>query len=123
MMTNDIFDIIYDAEQNAKDFGFYWSDIRQLLDQIHSECDEIQAAWNNNDIENLDEEIGDLIHAAICLSIFCRINPRESTLKAHEKFKRRFNNVVHLAHAEGQDSLKGSSFDILMDFWRRAKKL
>lgn len=54
----------------AKEFGFYWENFSQLIEQIQSECVEIQEAWDKKDIDHLQEEVGDLIQAAISLSIF-----------------------------------------------------
>lgn len=41
---NSIFKKIEEQEKESKDFGFYWENIDQLLEQILSECAEIKDA-------------------------------------------------------------------------------
>lgn len=105
----------------AKEFGFYWENFPQLIEQIKNECMEIQEAWDEEDIDHLQEEIGDLIQAAISLAVFCELDPRETLLKSIEKFQRRYDVVVQLARSEGHDNLHKQSFETLMDYWKRAK--
>ena len=105
----------------AKEFGFYWENFSQLIEQVQNECTEIQEAWDKKDIDHLQEEVGDLIQAAISLAVFCELDPRETLLKSIEKFQRRYDVVVQLARSEGHESLHNQSFEILMDYWKRAK--
>ena len=105
----------------AKEFGFYWENFHQLMEQIQNECMEIQEAWDKEDIDHLQEEIGDLIQAAISLAVFCKLDPRETLSKSIEKFQRRYDAVVQLARSEGHDNLLKQSFELLMDYWKRAK--
>ncbi|MDP1879508.1 MAG: MazG nucleotide pyrophosphohydrolase domain-containing protein [Parachlamydiaceae bacterium] len=108
-------------ELEAKEFGFYWENFQQLMDQINSECDEIQEAWVNENLLHLQEEIGDLIQAAISLAVFCKLDPHETLQKSIEKFQKRYDTVVLLAQNEGYKNLHKQSFDKLMDFWNQAK--
>lgn len=105
----------------AKKFGFYWENLSQLIEQVQNECIEIQEAWDKEDVAHLQEEVGDLIQAAISLAIFCKLDPRETLLRSIEKFQRRYDVVVQLARSEGHDNLHQQPFEILMDYWERAK--
>lgn len=105
----------------AKEFGFYWESFSQLIEQVQNECIEIQEAWDKKDIDHLQEEVGDLIQAAISLAVFCKLDPHETLLKSIEKFQRRYDVVVQLARSEGYENLHKQSFEILMDYWKRAK--
>lgn len=108
-------------ELEAQKFGFYWENFHQLIEQIQSECIEIQEAWDKENSLHLQEEIGDLIHAAISLAVFCKLDPHETLLKSIEKFKRRYDAVVQLVHSDGHEGLHKQSFEVLMDYWNRAK--
>lgn len=105
----------------AKEFGFYWENFSQLIEQVQSECTEIQEAWYKKDIDHLQEEVGDLIQAAISLAVFCKLDPRKTLLRSIEKFQRRYDVVVQLARSEGHENLHKQSFELLMDYWKRAK--
>jgi uncharacterized protein YabN with tetrapyrrole methylase and pyrophosphatase domain len=105
----------------AKEFGFYWENFHQLIEQIQNECREIQEAWEKENIPHLQEEVGDLLQAAISLAVFCKLDPRETLSKGIEKFQRRYDMVVQLAQSDGYENLHKQPFEILMDYWNRAK--
>ena len=107
----------------AKKFGFYWENAQQLIDQIRSECSEIEDAYTKSDRLHLQEEIGDAIQAAISLAVFCGFDPHQTLVKSIEKFQGRYDAVVSMAGADGFEHLHGQDFDLLMEYWKRAKKL
>lgn len=105
----------------SEEFGFYWSHIDQLIEQIKSECIEIQHEWRQNNSDLLQEEIGDLIQAAVSLAVFCKFDPHETLQKSIDKYQRRLNAVIQLAQKDGLNTLHGQTFEVLMDYWNRAK--
>ncbi len=113
---------VEEQEFVAKEFGFYWEHIDQLIEQIQSECAEIQEAWQKNDESHLQEEIGDLLQAAISLAVYCGMDPQETLLKSIEKFQARFSKVVAFAQEDGYQDLRQQPFDVLMNYWNRAKQ-
>ena len=100
---------------------FTGENFSQLIEQIQNECIEIQEAWDKEDIDHLQEEVGDLIQAAISLAVFCELDPHETLLKSIEKFQRRYDAVVQLARSEGHENLHKQPFETLMNYWKRAK--
>ncbi|MBA3721444.1 MAG: hypothetical protein H0W88_03485 [Parachlamydiaceae bacterium] len=56
------------------------------------------------------------------LAIFCDLDPQETLQKSINKFQKRYNTVVKLAQSEGHANLHKQPFDVLMDYWNRAKK-
>lgn len=110
-------------EKEASTFGFKWENPEQIMTQIRSELTEIEAHLKNpDDREKLQEEIGDLLHAAFSLCVFCEFDPDEILENSVNKFKRRFKKTKKLAKKEGLENLNGQSFDKLMDLWDKAKK-
>jgi len=114
-------------EKMADQFGFRWETTTQIMNQIHSECEEInehlhQAPEQRNQAE-LQEEIGDLLHAVFSLCVFCKLNPRETLAKTVKKFERRLMAVQAIAQEQGLTNLEGHSFEQLMRIWDEAKKL
>lgn len=112
---------VEEQEIAAREFGFYWERIDQLIEQIQSECVETQDAWKKGDRSHLEEEVGDLLQAAVSLAVFCDLDPHDALLKSIEKFQKRYDAVVKLAKSDGYASLHKQSFDVLMDYWNRAK--
>jgi uncharacterized protein YabN with tetrapyrrole methylase and pyrophosphatase domain len=113
-------------EQEANEFGFAWSESSQLIEQLISECKEIkevlEKSHNPNHTKHLQSEIGDLLHAACSLCIFCGFDLEETLEGSVEKFTKRFEKVKEIAKTQGYSNLKGQSFTKLMEMWDRAKE-
>ncbi|MBS4168535.1 MazG nucleotide pyrophosphohydrolase domain-containing protein [Parachlamydia sp. AcF125] len=120
--NNDLFKLVEKFETNAQNFGFYWEHIDQLIEQIHSECLEVQEAWQQKDRAHLQEEIGDLIQASICLAVFCHFDPHDTLLKSVEKFQKRYAAMVALVKNDGYVNLQNQPMEVLMQYWNKAKK-
>ncbi len=119
----DVFKRVSLAEQAAADFGFMWSYASQLFDQIQSECDEIKANLaEGGGREHLQEEIGDLIHAAFSLCLYVGLDVEETSVKSITKFERRFEILKQLVCEAGLSSLQGQPRERLIDFWNQAKQ-
>lgn len=111
-------------EKEADDFGFMWRHYSQVLNQIRSETEEIERDLEqNNHRDHLQEEIGDLIHAAFSLCLFCHFDAEETLNKSVDKFEKRFKELKRLVHVSGRESLQNQPVDVLMDFWTQAKQI
>jgi ATP diphosphatase len=87
-----------------------------------SELTEIDAHLNDPVKNKLQEEMGDLLHAAFSLCIFLKLDPMITLEKSISKFERRFNAVKQIAKQQNLTSLNGKPFDELMNFWNKAKE-
>lgn len=120
----NIFKEMAAIEKQAAEFGFKWFNHSQILEQIISECKEIAAVADHTETRNnLQDEIGDLLHATLCLCLFCGFDPLQTLEKSLQKFQKRFTTVVNLAKEAGYTSLENQPFELLMQFWDEAKKL
>jgi len=108
-------------EIEANKFGFSWENINQIIEQIQSECLEVQKDWESGDQIHLQEELGDLLQAVISLIVFCKLDPHEILLKASDKFQKRYDTVVKLAKQDGFETLHKQPFEVLMKYWNLAK--
>ena len=118
----DLFNKVEKIEEEAKAFGFYWETLDQLTEQIQSECHEIKEAWQNDDKNHLEEEVGDLMLAVASLAIFCNLDPKETFHKSIQKFEKRYQNLIKLVEDDGLKNLKGNSTEVLLEYWKKAKK-
>jgi uncharacterized protein YabN with tetrapyrrole methylase and pyrophosphatase domain len=121
----DILKKITHLEKEAAAFGFQWETSSQIMEQIRSECLEVEEHLNvesNKDTSALQEEIGDLLHAVFSLCVFCKLDPKETLQQTVDKFERRFLAVKMIAKEKQLTTLQGLSFDELMSIWKQAKK-
>jgi uncharacterized protein YabN with tetrapyrrole methylase and pyrophosphatase domain len=121
--TKDLFQRIIEQQSAADKFGFSWENIGQLLQQIRAEADEVEIAAQTSDRAHLQEEIGDLMNAAVCLSFFCGFNPTETLAANIDKFQHRYNALVNFVTQDGLESLHKQPADVLMHYWNRAKQV
>lgn len=121
----DLLERVVALENEASEFGFEWETTTQIMAQIQSECHEVnehllQGASPVNKAE-LQEEIGDLLHAVFSLCVFCKLDPKETLQQTLDKFAGRLNAVKDIAREEGIGNLAGYPFDELMAIWQKAK--
>lgn len=118
-----IFERLALLEKQAAEFGFMWSNPSQILDQIQSECQEIQENISQQgSARHLQEEIGDLLHAAFSLCVFCGFDAEDTLIKSVDKFEKRFAELKRLAADSDHETLQGQPIKVLMDFWEQAKQ-
>lgn len=123
----ELLDKISALEEEASQFGFKWQSADQIMNQIHSECDEIKEHLNEHPDKtnqmDLQEEIGDLLHAVFSLCVYCKLNPRVTLGQSLTKFERRLRAVKLIAEDRELTNLDGLAFDELMHIWDKAKEL
>lgn len=109
-------------EKDAVAFGLQWETKEQIMTQIRNECLEIEEHLHFPEQRvALQDEIGDLLHAAISLCVFCNFSPELTLQKSLDKFEKRLNAMKDIAKEQGLTHVKGKSFDELMHYWAQAK--
>ena len=119
----ELFDKISALEEEASQFGFKWQSAEQIMHQIYSECDEIKEQLDKKEVNQVDlqEEIGDLLHAMFSLCIFCKFSPSATLEETLTKFERRLRAVKLIAKEDGLMNLDNLTTDELMHIWEMAK--
>ena len=121
----DLLKKVAELEHTADEFGFRWETTTQIMEQIYSECAEInehlQLGHEHANKVELQNEIGDLLHAAFSLCVFCGLAPEDTLAKTLTKFECRLNAVKQIAEEQGLSSLEGKPFEELMSIWNKAK--
>lgn len=114
---------LIELEKEAVDFGFEWPNSKSIINQAISECLEIEEAINKNEsLERIQEEVGDLIHAAISICRFTGLNIEQTLSKLTLKFSNRIEALKLVAKQHQLDSLVGQDSDFMLQLWEEAKK-
>ncbi|MEG1577808.1 MAG: nucleoside triphosphate pyrophosphohydrolase [Oscillospiraceae bacterium] len=103
-------------QKKAKKAGFDWDDIDGALEKVREETDEFTQAVQEG--SNMEEELGDLLFAAVNAARFAQIDPEVALGKACDKFSARFRRTEELA-AGKLDTMKLPEMDKL---WEQAKQ-
>lgn len=77
-------------QKKAAKVGFDWPDVHDALEKVEEEAQELREGIENRDRENMVEEVGDLIFAAVDVARMCGIDPELAVHRACEKSMKRF---------------------------------
>lgn len=106
------------VQKKARKAGFDWDDVSAPLDKLYEELDELKAAVAEG--SNIEEELGDLLFAAVNLSRFVKVDCENALNAATEKFIRRFAQVEELATGQGR-AMESMTLEELDKLWDEAK--
>ena len=98
--------------------GFEWPNVQAAMDKLTEEVDELQSAVAEE--SNVEEELGDLLFAAVKVARFFQIDAETALHAACEKFIRRFAGVEAAAAAQGKP-MGAFPVSALMAFWDQMK--
>jgi ATP diphosphatase len=108
-------------QRKASSVGFDWNDPRAVLHKIREEADEIEAALDRNDADELANETGDLLFALVNLARHVGADPEMALRGTNAKFERRFAYIERKL-AEQWRSLDQSSLEEMDALWNEAKE-
>ncbi len=109
-----------ELQRKASTVGFDWNDPRAVLHKIREEADEIEAALDRGDAEELADETGDLLFALVNLARHVGADPEAALRGTNAKFERRFGYIERALAAQGR-SLEGASLAEMDALWNEAK--
>ncbi len=106
------------VQAKARKAGFDWDEVSGPLDKLSEELDELKTAVAEN--SNIEEELGDLLFAAVNLSRFVKVDCENALTAATDKFIRRFAKVEELAKERGR-AMEHMTLAELDKLWDEAK--
>jgi MazG family protein len=93
----------FQLTRKASRIGFDWEDAGGVIAKMREETDELRSALSIRDQPNVEEELGDLLFAAVNLSRFLQIDPEIALKKANAKFSRRFRAMEKMARKRDRE--------------------
>jgi ATP diphosphatase len=109
-----------ELQRKASSVGFDWNDPRAVLHKIREEADEIEAALDKGDKEELAGETGDLLFALVNLARHVGADPEAALRGTNAKFERRFAFIERALESQGR-TLEGASLAEMDALWNEAK--
>lgn len=86
--------------------GFDWQDADGIFEKLREEMAEVRHALAQKESRKLEEELGDLLFAAVNLARFVQVDPEIALKKANAKFQRRFMEMERSANNGNRDFAK-----------------
>jgi ATP diphosphatase len=109
-----------ELQRKASTVGFDWNDPRAVLAKIREEADEIEAALDGGNADELAEETGDLLFALVNLARHVGADPESALRGTNAKFERRFAYIERALAAKGR-SLDDATLEEMDALWNEAK--
>ncbi len=106
-------------QSKAAKAGFDWPDISGALDKLEEETAELRRAVESG--EGVQEELGDVLFAAVKVARFSGVDPEEALNGTCEKFISRFRAVEEGVRAQGA-AMEDMPLEELTALWDKAKR-
>jgi ATP diphosphatase len=106
-------------QKRAARAGFDWPEPALVLDKLDEECGEVAQAIAGGDPIEIEEELGDLLFAAVNLARQLDVDPGRALRSANAKFEARFRAMEALAG--GAEALAALELDEQEALWQRVK--
>ncbi len=110
----------YQLTRRASRIGFDWDDVEDVIAKLQEELSELGAARAAQSSEQIEDELGDVLFAAVNLARFLKVDPEIALKRTNAKFTTRFQEMERLARASGRAlaDIPRSEMELL---WERAK--
>ena len=107
--------------KKARAVGFDWPETNGVFKKVFEEVDELKAAIESNNKDEIENELGDLFFTLVSLSRHLNVNPENALRGANSKFIKRIRTMEHIAKTKNK-SLDEMSSDELESLWQEAKE-
>jgi uncharacterized protein YabN with tetrapyrrole methylase and pyrophosphatase domain len=107
----------YQLTRRASRIGFDWHDIEGVIAKLQEELSELGAARAVQSPEQIEDEMGDVLFAAVNLARFLKIDPEIALKRTNAKFTSRFREMERLARVSGRSlaDVPRSEMELLWD--------
>src|SRR2546425_7396688 len=114
----------FQLTRKASRIGFDWETAGGIFEKMGEETRELQNALDAREQPKVEEELGDLLFAAVNLARFLKVDPEIALKKANEKFSRRFRSMEKLAREGGWEfkNLPRQEMEALWDLAKRTEQ-
>src|SRR6266576_3353653 len=112
----------YRLQERAAGIGFDWPDAKGPLAKVKEEIGEVEREYGHGGArEQIEEELGDVLFAAVNLARKLGVEPGQALERANAKFTKRFEQVEKLAEERGLE-MGRASLEELDRLWDEVKR-
>ena len=113
----------FQLTRKAARIGFDWDDASGVIAKMLEETEELKTALKTKNQLKIEEELGDLLFAAVNLSRFLHADPEIALKKANAKFSRRFRAMEASARETGREfkDLRREEMEALWDTTKKGE--
>jgi len=105
----------------AAGVGFDWENPEQVLEKLHEELAEFDAARLSASPSEMEDELGDLLFVIVNLARFVKVDPEQALRRTNAKFRTRFGYIEQRL-GEQNRKVSGTPIAELEELWQEAKR-
>jgi MazG family protein len=106
--------------KKAAKVGFDWRNADEVFAKIEEEIAELRAAQTENDIDHVEDEIGDLLFAVVNLARKLDVEPETALKRTNRKFRERFKYIEDQLKTLDR-KIEDSTLEEMDALWNEAK--
>ncbi len=110
----------YRLQEKASKVGFDWEKKEDVWIKVEEEIKEMKETEEKNDIDKLEEEMGDLFFSLVNYSRFIGVNPANALRKTNEKFIKRFQYIEQELEKRNK-KIFDATLPEMDEFWEESK--
>jgi ATP diphosphatase len=107
-------------QKRAARVGFDWGSPEPVLDKFAEEVEEMRAAMQSGQAEDMEDELGDLLFVVTNLARQLSIDPARALRRANAKFELRFRALEQAAGSRA--ALEAMSLEEMEALWQQVKR-
>jgi len=111
----------FQLTRRASRIGFDWENVDGVVAKLQEELGELGRAREGQSARRVEEEMGDVLFAALNLARFIKVDPEIALKRTNAKFSARFREMERLARASGR-KLADVPRQEMESLWEQAKQ-
>ena len=114
----------FQLTRRASRIGFDWDHVDGVIEKLQEELAELRNAQSAQSPRQVEEELGDVLFAAVNLARFLKVDPEIALKRSNAKFVSRFREMERVARASGRAlaEVPRTEMEALWDQAKRAEK-
>ena len=109
-------------QEKAAGVGFEWDNAEDVLDKVKEEITEFNQEVEDQNLDKMEDEFGDVLFSLINYARYLKINPELALERTNKKFIKRFKYIEESAKNEGK-VINELTLDQMEVFWNKAKNI
>ena len=109
-------------QKRAAQIGFDWPEVAGALEKVYEELNEVTAALDEQDQQQITEELGDLLFAVVNVVRLAKVRAEPCLRQANDKFERRFRQMEGILEADGHTNGKQTTLATMESAWEQVKQ-
>lgn len=110
----------FQLTRRASRIGFDWDSVEGVIEKLQEELGELRKARDGQSAQQVEEEVGDVLFAAVNLARFLKVDPEIALKRTNTKFTSRFREMERVARESGR-ALADVPREEMESLWERAK--